>query len=172
MTRFSRHGSLISEIEKLDHLIFHHLSFTIVCSPVWVDTTFLFVSFFLTSYFLIMSKPHDLSISTLHQRQPSPLPQVFQISLDSPPLPGYHHLPRINTPPITPNRFTFTQHSPLPIIVKTPLPFLKILPLLIARCSEGLIYSVILPYINEMIHSFGVPEKSVGVWSATAVSFI
>lgn len=52
----------------------------------------------------------------------------------------------------------------------TPVPYLKLLPLLISRLSEGLVYSVIFPYINEMILSFGVAEKSVGVWSATAVS--
>jgi hypothetical protein len=52
---------------------------------------------------------------------------------------------------------------------KTPLPYMKILPLAISRCSEGLIYAVIFPYINEMILSFGVPEQSVGIWSALVV---
>lgn len=54
----------------------------------------------------------------------------------------------------------------------TPVPYLKALPLLLSRVSEGLVFSVIFPYINEMFLSFGVPEKSVGVWSATAVSLI
>jgi hypothetical protein len=52
----------------------------------------------------------------------------------------------------------------------TPLPHVKILSLAVSRISEGLIYSVILPYINECIHRMGVPEEEVGVWSATAVS--
>lgn len=52
----------------------------------------------------------------------------------------------------------------------TPLPYAKLLPLLISRISEGLIFSVIFPYINEMVHSFGIREKDVGVWSAMAVS--
>lgn len=52
----------------------------------------------------------------------------------------------------------------------TPLPYVKILSLSVSRISEGLIYSVILPYINECIHRMGVPEEDVGVWSATAVS--
>lgn len=54
----------------------------------------------------------------------------------------------------------------------TPLPLSKILPLAVSRISEGLIYSVIFPYINEMIHGMGVPEEDVGVWSATAVSVL
>ncbi|RSH81462.1 hypothetical protein EHS25_006819 [Saitozyma podzolica] len=45
-----------------------------------------------------------------------------------------------------------------------------LLPLLISRISEGLIYSVIFPYINQMVHSFGIREKDVGVWSAMAES--
>ncbi|GFZ52020.1 hypothetical protein JCM24511_09792 [Saitozyma sp. JCM 24511] len=52
----------------------------------------------------------------------------------------------------------------------TPLPYAKLLPLLISRISEGLIFSVIFPYINEMVHSFGIREKDVGVWSAMAES--
>lgn len=52
----------------------------------------------------------------------------------------------------------------------TVVPYLKLLPLCIARISEGMIYSVIFPYINEMILSFGVNENDVGVWSAIAVS--
>jgi hypothetical protein len=51
----------------------------------------------------------------------------------------------------------------------TPLPYAKIIPLLIARASEGLIYAVIFPYVNEMIHAFGVPEQSVGMWSSAVV---
>ena len=53
---------------------------------------------------------------------------------------------------------------------QTAVPYLKLLPLCIARIAEGMIGSVIFPYINEMILSFGVNEKNVGVWSAVAVS--
>lgn len=53
----------------------------------------------------------------------------------------------------------------------TPLPFWRIFPLLVQRCSEGLTYAVIFPYVNEMILSFGVPEKSVGFWSGLVVSY-
>ena len=49
------------------------------------------------------------------------------------------------------------------------MPYLKILPLLISRIAEGVIYAVIFPYVNEMIASFGVPEERVGVWSVLAV---
>ncbi|KAL1413255.1 DNA ligase (ATP) [Vanrija albida] len=31
-------------------------------------------------------------------------------------------------------------------------------------------YAVIFPYVNEMMHDFGVPQKSVGLWSAAAES--
>ncbi len=34
--------------------------------------------------------------------------------------------------------------------VTMTLPYLKLLPLLVARCSEGLNYAVIFPYINQM----------------------
>lgn len=51
----------------------------------------------------------------------------------------------------------------------TPVPYLKILPLLISRIAEGVIYAVIFPYINEMMRGFGVPEERVGVWSVLAV---
>jgi hypothetical protein len=33
-----------------------------------------------------------------------------------------------------------------------------------------MVASIILPYVNEMIHSFGVNENDVGIWSAIAVS--
>lgn len=52
------------------------------------------------------------------------------------------------------------------------MPYIKLLPLCIARIAEGMIYSVIFPYINEMILSFGVNENDVGVWSAIAVSIL
>lgn len=52
----------------------------------------------------------------------------------------------------------------------TPVPYAKMSSLFVSRVAEGMIYSVILPYINEMIHGLGVAEKDVGVWSATAVS--
>lgn len=55
---------------------------------------------------------------------------------------------------------------------QTEVPYLKLLPLCIARIAEGMIGSVIFPYINEMILSFGVNENDVGVWSAVAVSTI
>jgi hypothetical protein len=65
---------------------------------------------------------------------------------------------------------TYTDRSDGSSKHRTPLPYAKILPLAVSRMSEGLIFSVILPYINEMIHGLGVPEQDVGVWSATAVS--
>ena len=51
----------------------------------------------------------------------------------------------------------------------TPVPYLKIFPLLVTRFCEGIIYSCIFPYINEWVRSLGVPEQSTGVWSAAAV---
>jgi hypothetical protein len=52
----------------------------------------------------------------------------------------------------------------------TPVPHAKLLPLCLARIAEGMVASIILPYVNEMIHSFGVNENDVGIWSAIAVS--
>jgi hypothetical protein len=52
----------------------------------------------------------------------------------------------------------------------TPVPYAKLLPLCIARSAEGMIGSIIMPYVNEMILSFGVNENDVGIWSAIAVS--
>ncbi|GMK59936.1 hypothetical protein CspeluHIS016_0901530 [Cutaneotrichosporon spelunceum] len=75
--------------------------------------------------------------------------------------------------PTTPNGHPLS--NPFQNLIKrrsqpTPLPVLKILPLCIARMAEGLIFAVIFPYINEMMHDMGVPEESVGLWSATAES--
>ena len=53
----------------------------------------------------------------------------------------------------------------------TPLPVARILPLLIGRISEGLTYTVIFPYINAMLLSFGVQEEKVGFWSGVVVSY-
>lgn len=52
----------------------------------------------------------------------------------------------------------------------TPVPYAKLLPLCLARSAEGMIASIIMPYVNEMILSFGVNENDVGIWSAIAVS--
>ena len=54
----------------------------------------------------------------------------------------------------------------------TPVPYAKLLPLCIARSAEGMIGSIIMPYVNEMILSFGVNENDVGIWSAIAVRLI
>lgn len=97
---------------------------------------------------------------TLTQRQPSPLPHhlstgVSEVEADT-------HPPSsviIESPTSTPHYRLIT-----------PVPYLKLFPLFIQRWSEGVTYGVIFPYINEMIHSMGVAEKSVGVWSATAES--
>jgi hypothetical protein len=52
----------------------------------------------------------------------------------------------------------------------TPVPYAKLLPLCLARSAEGMIASIIMPYVNEMILSFGINENDVGIWSAIAVS--
>lgn len=52
----------------------------------------------------------------------------------------------------------------------TPVPYTKLLPLCLARIAEGMMFSIIFPYVNEMILSFGVNENDVGIWSAIAVS--
>lgn len=52
----------------------------------------------------------------------------------------------------------------------TPVPYAKLLPLCLARIAEGMVGSIIMPYVNEMILSFGVNENDVGIWSAIAVS--
>lgn len=52
----------------------------------------------------------------------------------------------------------------------TSLPYYRILPLLIARLAEGMTYTIIFPYINDMIHSFGVKEQDVGYYAGLVVS--
>ena len=54
----------------------------------------------------------------------------------------------------------------------TPVPYAKLLPLCLARSAEGMIASIIMPYVNEMILSFGINENDVGIWSAIAVRLI
>ncbi|XAO26623.1 hypothetical protein I312_105461 [Cryptococcus bacillisporus CA1280] len=98
---------------------------------------------------------------TLTQRQPSPLPRRLSnnLSMGLSEMEAETHSPSIVTEsPSTPHYHI------------TPVPYLKLFPLLIQRWSEGVTYGVIFPYINEMIHSMGMEEKSVGVWSATAES--
>lgn len=51
----------------------------------------------------------------------------------------------------------------------TPLPYAQILALCLGRIAEGMMFTIILPYINEMVHSMGVKEEDVGKWSAAAV---
>lgn len=51
----------------------------------------------------------------------------------------------------------------------TPVPYYRILPLLIARLAEGMTYTIIFPYINDMIHSFGVQEQDVGYYAGLVV---
>ncbi len=104
--------------------------------------------------------------SSLHQRVSSPLPRGDV--LDSPLPTERPKFFRPNNPPFTPHSPSLPFPPPIPPR-PTPLPYLKILPLLITRCSEGLTWSIVLPYINDMISHFGVPDESVGVWSATAV---
>ena len=57
-------------------------------------------------------------------------------------------------------------------ISPTPLPYGAIAALCLGRVAEGILFSLIFPYINSMIHELGVPEKDVGKWSALAVSIV
>ena len=57
-------------------------------------------------------------------------------------------------------------------LVPTPLPFFRMLPLLIARISEGMTFTVIFPYINEAIASFGVNEKDIGFYAGVIVCLV
>ncbi|WVQ78021.1 hypothetical protein IAT38_000102 [Cryptococcus sp. DSM 104549] len=122
---------------------------------------------------------------TLHQRVASPLPRPLTSSpvdshhgagashsqvFASGSSPFLHHVtipassPAPNpTSPITPT----TPNTPFK---RTPVPYAKLLPLLVQRWGEGLTYAIIFPYINEMVHSMGVEESKVGLWSATAES--
>ncbi|WVQ76195.1 hypothetical protein IAR50_005857 [Cryptococcus sp. DSM 104548] len=93
----------------------------------------------------------------LTQRQPSPLPHTISIE--------EYDLSDPSPEPDTPA----AKHLPVTQL-QTPVPYLKLFPLLVQRWSEGMTYAIIFPYINEMVHSMGVEEKEVGVWSAIAES--
>ena len=54
----------------------------------------------------------------------------------------------------------------------TPLPYPQILALCLGRIAEGMMFTVILPYINQMVHLMGVKEENVGRWSAAAVCLL
>ncbi|KAK8845553.1 hypothetical protein IAR55_006268 [Kwoniella newhampshirensis] len=92
----------------------------------------------------------------LIQRQSTPIPPSLDVDASD-------QLPE-------PSRSSHSISTHRPSQTRTPVPYLKLLPLLVQRWSEGFTYAVIFPYINEMIHSMGIEEKSVGVWSATAES--
>ncbi|CAD6578555.1 MAG: hypothetical protein TREMPRED_002215 [Tremellales sp. Tagirdzhanova-0007] len=109
-------------------------------------------------------------VSTLHQRQPSPNSRHPHLSLNSPPS-STHSVSddRSHISPTSSQSYSSSARSAISPAA-TPLPYIKILPILIARCAEGLNFSVIFPYINAMMKSFGVPDNSVGIWSASAES--
>lgn len=113
-------------------------------------------------------------IPTLSHRTPSPAnggrPLYVSVQQDG----GYDNEPPISSGATTPHGHPLPSYNRLgPAARKhTPVPYLKLLPLCIARVAEGMIGSVIFPYINEMILSFGVNENDVGVWSAIAVSLV
>lgn len=120
-----------------------------------------------------MTSLHPDAGPKLNHRTPSPAitgvrPTYVSIQQNE----GYE----VNTP--LPSGATTPHGHPLPSYNRmgspsrrqTDVPYLKLLPLCIARIAEGMIGSVIFPYINEMILSFGVNENDVGVWSAVAVS--
>lgn len=91
------------------------------------------------------------------------------------PLDKYQRLPQDNaanqamqrapTPPGLPSEGTGEDppHS-------TPLPYAPIAALCLGRIVEGMMFSLIFPYINAMVHDLGVAEEDVGKWSAAAVS--
>lgn len=120
-----------------------------------------------------MTSLHPDAVPTLNHRTLSPAitggrPTYVSIQQNG----GYE----VNTPsasgPTTPHGHPLPSYNRMgsPARRQTDVPYLKLLPLCIARIAEGMIGSVIFPYINEMILSFGVNEKNVGVWSAVAVS--
>jgi len=96
---------------------------------------------------------NDPTSSHLNYRHPSPSPSTAEENVD----------------------YTYPQPSTLRTseggkVRSTPVPYVKIFPLCLSRMAEGMIFSVVFPYINEMIRGLGVEEKKVGVWSAMAVS--
>lgn len=114
-------------------------------------------------------------IETLHHRVSSPLPDRLELLDESPFDPAERAYPSV---PTTPHGHPARSRADGTYFEKTlggsgkgetPLPYMKMLPLIVARLSEGLIYSVIFPYINEMVRDFGIPEEKVGVWSSMAV---
>lgn len=108
----------------------------------------------------------------LNHRTPSPAtsgqPLYISIQQDG----GYDPQTSLSSGATTPHGHPLPSYNRIgpPTRKQTAVPYLKLLPLCIARIAEGMIYSVIFPYINEMILSFGVNENDVGVWSAIAVS--
>lgn len=126
--------------------------------------------------------PLDLKLT---QRYPTGLAkrELAQAGdIDTPPRTPASTTESIFSAPTTPNGHPLSRPAYFRPRVDTPVPIVKILPLCVARVSEGLIFAVIFrelynvllsltpAYINEMMHDFGVPQESVGIWSATAVS--
>lgn len=121
-----------------------------------------------------------VNTDTLFHRVPSPMPDksgmasldesAFEDSPEYPSVPTTPHgHPQPRTAYFEKNGGQDLRHTDRPS-GETPLPYMKMMPLIVARLSEGLIFSVIFPYINQMVRDFGVPEEKVGVWSSMAVS--
>ncbi|WWC66835.1 uncharacterized protein I206_100742 [Kwoniella pini CBS 10737] len=108
----------------------------------------------------------------LVQRTSSPLPRSTTDGQSGPPVDQLQIPSPTQTYLSPPSASYISTSTPTKSKHKTPVPYLKILPLLLQRCSEGLTYAIIFPYINQMILEMGVEEKSVGVWSAIAESMM
>lgn len=71
--------------------------------------------------------------------------------------------------PLTPT-LSAPEEPPVLTPRPTPLPLLKIMPLLLARLAEGVTFTVIFPYVNSMLLSFGVREQDLGFYAGIVVS--
>lgn len=58
---------------------------------------------------------------------------------------------------------------PVTLARATPLPILRIMPLLLQRAAEGMTFTIIFPYVNDMLLSFGVEERELGFYAGLVV---
>ena len=82
------------------------------------------------------------------------------------------HFPSASTDRCSPTGSPSSEDSVSDQLAITPLPYATIMALCAGRFAEGLMFGVILPYINEMVHGMGVRQEDLGKWSAAAVSAI
>ena len=90
------------------------------------------------------------TISHSYHRSPSPVPST----------PARYHEPA-STPPPQHHSDPYSIESP----PQVPVPWRSLLPILLFCVADAMTYSVLFPFVTDMITSFHVPQDKIGLYS-------